>query len=257
MCAVMFVSEGAVSAKLLAQLLWGPLPDVLPTPEWRLSRPPDDPAMASDADTDSEAGKALVDRRVRARSVQAVVRKAYLGTLAEQERERRPPAAFAQAWRAHLVGLLAQESVGPPGRAPITMTGPDLDLAWRLYELTRRARQDVIERATTTPSRGVQRGRRVPTFEFSIVSEGESLGDVTYGICRSCGTGMLYQIEFAPDWQFCGFGRLALGQLEVRHPDLTWYTTGQFQHARGFYERYRQGSTSPWTDAQQPCPHFD
>ena len=89
MCAVMFVSEvseGAVSAKLLAQLLWGPLPDVLPTPEWRLSPPPDDPAMASDADTDPEAGKALVDRRVRAGSVQAVVRKAYLGILAEQER---------------------------------------------------------------------------------------------------------------------------------------------------------------------------
>jgi hypothetical protein len=251
------VSESAVSAKLLAQLLWGPLSDALPTPERWLSPLPDDPAMASDADIDSESGQALVDRRVRAGSVQAVVRKAYLVTLAEQERERRPPAAFAQAWRAHLVGLLAQESAGPPGRAPTTMTGSDLDLVWRLYGLARRARQDVIECATPTPSRRVQRGKRVPTFEFSIVRESESLGDVTYGICGSCGMGMLYQIEFAPDWQFCGFGRLALSQLEARHPDLTWYTTGQFQHARGFYERYRQGSTSPWTDAQQPCPHFD
>jgi hypothetical protein len=251
------VSEGVVSAKLLAQLLWGPLPDALPTPESRLSPPLHDPAMASGADTNSGSRTELVDRRVRAGAVQAVVRKAYLVTLAEQERERRPPAAFAQAWRAHLVGLLAQESTGPPGHAPITMTGSDLDLAWRLYELALRARQDVIERATPTSSRRVQRGRRVPTFEFSIVSEGESLGDVTYGICQSCGMGMLHQIEFAPDWQFCGFGRLALSQLEARHPDLTWYTTGQFQHARGFYERYRQGSTSPWTDAQQPCPHFD
>jgi hypothetical protein len=60
-----------------------------------------------------------------------------------------------------------------------------------------------------------------------------------------------------PDWQFCGFGRLALSQLEARHPDLTWYTTGQFQHARSFYERYRQSSTSPWADEQQHCPHFD
>jgi hypothetical protein len=251
------VSKGAVSAKLLAQLLWGPLPDALPIPEGRLSPPPRGSAVASDADTDPESGQALVDRRVRAGSVQAVVRKAYLGTVAEQERERRPPAAFAQAWRARLVGLLAQESAGPSGRAPITMTGSDFDLAWRLYELARRARQDAIERAAPTPSRRVQRGKRVPTFEFSIVSKGESLGDVTYGICQSCGMGMLYQIEFAPDWQFCGFGCLALSQLEARHPDLTWYTTGQFQHARGFYERYRQGSTSPWTDAQQPCPHFD
>lgn len=251
------VSEGVVSAKLLAQLLWRPLPDAIPAFEWWLSAPPDDSAMASNADTDPESGQALVERRVRTGAVQAVVRKAYLATVAEQERQRRPPAAFAQAWRARLVGLLAQESASPPGHAPITMTGSDLDLAWRLYELARRARQDVIERATPTPSRQVQRGRRVPTFEFSIVSEGESLGDVTYGICRSCRAGMLYQIEFAPDWQFCGFGRLALSQLEIRHPDLTWYTTGQFQHARGFYERYRQSSASPWTEAQQPCPHFD
>ena len=157
------VSEGAVSAKLLAQLLWGPLPGALPTRVVAFP-PPDDPAMASDADTDSESGQALVDRRVRAGAVQAVVRKAYLATVAEQERERRPPAAFAQAWRAHLVGLLAEESAGPPGHAPMTMTGPDLDLAWRLYELARRARQDVIERATPTPSRRVQRGKRVPTF---------------------------------------------------------------------------------------------
>jgi hypothetical protein len=58
---------------------------------------------------------------------------------------------------------------------------------------------------------------------------------------------LLYKIEFSPDWQFCGLGRLALNQLESRHPELMWYTTGQFKHARGFYERYRQGSSSPWT----------
>jgi hypothetical protein len=68
---------------------------------------------------------------------------------------------------------------------------------------------------------------------------------------------MLYKIEFAPDWQACGFGRLALSRLEARHPDLTWCTTGQFSDAKGFYDRYRQGSTSPWTDDQSPCPHFD
>lgn len=250
------VSGGEVSAELLARLLWRPLPDALPTFEWWLF-PSRDPAVAWAEDADPESEQAQVDRRVRVGSIQALVRKAYLATVAEQDEEHRHPASFAQAWRAHLVGLLAQESANPPGRAPMKIAGSDLDLAWRLYELARRARQNAIERATPTPSQQVQRGKQVPTFEFSIVSEGESLGDVTYGICRSCGTGMLYRIEFAPDWQFCGFGRLALSQLEARHPDLTWYTTGQFQHARSFYERYRQSSTSPWADDQQPCPHFD
>jgi hypothetical protein len=37
---------------------------------------------------------------------------------------------------------------------------------------------------------------------------------------------------------------------------MTWYTTGQFNHARGFYDRYRQGSGNPWTAMQHPCPHF-
>ena len=97
----------------------------------------------------------------------------------------------------------------------------------------------------------------MPTYEFSIVSDGSSLGDVTYGVCRSCRTGLLYKIGFPDEWQFCGFGRLALSQLEARHPDLTWYTTGQSRHARGFYDRYRQGSTSPWTARPHPCPHFD
>ena len=254
----MFVSEvsgGEVSAELLARLLWQPLPDALPAFESWLFPPPDAPISVTE--TDPASGEAQADRRVRAMSVQALVRKAYLATVAEQEREHRSPASFAQAWRAHLVGLLAQDNADRPGRAYMEINGSDLDLAWRLYELARRTRQDVIERATPTPSRRVQRGKRVPTFAFSIVSEGESLGDVSYGICRSCRMGMLYQIEFAPDWQFCGFGRLALSQLEARHPDLTWYTTAQFQHARGFYERYRQSSTSPWADEQQPCPHFD
>jgi hypothetical protein len=73
-----------------------------------------------------------------------------------------------------------------------------------------------------SPSRRVQRGQPVPTFEFSIVSDGETLGDVTYGICASCRTGLLYKIGFPTDWQFCGLGRLALRQLEARHPGLIW-----------------------------------
>jgi hypothetical protein len=37
---------------------------------------------------------------------------------------------------------------------------------------------------------------------------------------------------------------------------LTWYTTGQYESAQSFYERYRKDSGSPWTDKQCPCPHF-
>lgn len=77
-----------------------------------------------------------------------------------------------------------------------------------------------------------------------------------YGTCQPCRVGLLYKITFSPDWQFCGLGRLALSQLEDRHADLTWYTTGQLSHARGFYDRYRRRSTSPWTTSQHPCPHF-
>jgi hypothetical protein len=96
----------------------------------------------------------------------------------------------------------------------------------------------------------------VQTCEFAIASEGVSLGEVTYGICPPCRIGLLYKIEFPPDWQFCGFGRAALRQIENRHPDLTWYTTGQLGPAAGFYNRYRLESRSPWTAEQHPCPHF-
>ncbi|MGI8336697.1 hypothetical protein ACRYCC_42705 [Actinomadura scrupuli] len=51
--------------------------------------------------------------------------------------------------------------------------------------------------------------------------------EVKYGICPSCHIGLLYKIGFPADWQFSGLGRLALDQLEARHPGLTWYTTAQ------------------------------
>ena len=143
------------------------------------------------------------------------------------------------------------------GWRPVTVADlVDADLAWSLYELASRARQDAIEQAAATLSRRVQCGQQVPTFEFSIVSDGDSLGDVTYGTCEPCGGGLLYKIGFPDDRQFCGLGRLALSKLEARHPDLTWYTTSQFKHAQGFYDRYRQGSSSPWTPMDRPCAHF-
>ncbi len=233
---------------LMVRLLWDPLPETLPPPGRRRFPWLRDLAAAVTASMAPMSEQERVNRRVGRGAVQALVREAYQATIAEQDSEHRPPAAFTQAWHAHLAGLLDQGSPDLPG---------DTDLAWRLYELASRARQDAIENATATPSRGVHRGQHVSAFGFSIASSGESLGDIAYGICQTCRVGLLYKIGFPDEWQFCGLGRLALSQLEARHPDVTWYTTGQFKHARGFYDRYRQGSGSPWTAEDQPCPHFD
>lgn len=240
----------------LFRLLWDPLPDVLPSADRRrFSWLRDLVSEISRASTPlSEQEK--VDRRVRRGAVQALVQEAYRATVAEQDEEHRAPASFSQAWQAHLAGLLDQPSVDLDGWGPIEVTQADISLAWSLYELASRARHDAIQRAAASPSRPAWRGQQVPTFEFSIISDGDALGDVAYGVCQPCRVGLLYKIEFSPDWQFCGFGRLALSQLEGRHPDLTWFTTGQFSHAKGFYDRYRQDSISPWTTDQHPCPHF-
>jgi hypothetical protein len=198
----------------------------------------------------------LVSYRVRRGAVQALVREAYQAVIAEQDGAHRPPAAFAQAWRARLAMLLDQAVVDVDGWGLISIADLDMDLVWSLFEAASEARQRTIEHAIATRSRRVQRGQDVPTFEFEVTGDGESLGEVIYGICEPCRVGLLYKIEFPPHWQFCGLGRLALNQLETWHPDLMWYTTGQFKHARGFYERYRQDSSGLWTSNQHPCAHF-
>jgi hypothetical protein len=242
---------------LPSRLLSDPLPDPLPSPgRGRFHRLR--ALLAANMTAPRLPAEELVDRRVRRGEVQALVREAYQATVAEQDSAHRKPAEFAEAWRAHLVCLLDQDSVDVPGWSLITTADLDTSLAWRLYEGASYARRHAVEHAKLTRS---QRARWAETqaqvFEFAIVSEGETLGEVRYGICPACGTGLLYKVSFDPDFQFCGLGRLALGQLEARHPGLTWYTTGQFKHARGFYDRYRQDSDSPWTDKQHPCSHFD
>ena len=240
---------------LMVRLLWDPLPDTLMSGGRRRFWQRHELA-AMTASTGSVSIEEQVDRRVRGRAVQALVRAAYLAAVAEQDSEHRPPSAFAEAWRAHLAGLLDRDNAELADWGPVKAADLDSELVWSLYELASRARRDAIEHAVAAPSRGVQRGRQVLAFEFSIVSDGDSLGDVTYGTCTSCGVGLLYKIGFPDDWQFCGLGRLALSQLEARHPDLTWHTTGQPKNARGFYDRYRQTSGSPWTPMDCPCAHF-
>jgi hypothetical protein len=244
---------------LLTQLLWDPLPDSLPAAKPRRFARLRDVAKGLTAEVarPQASAKEIVDRRVPRGFVQALVLDAYQVTLAEQDGVHRRPAAFANAWRNHLTTLLDQPTIELHGWGPRTTADIDANLIWNLYEAASYARSYAIEHAAATKSKRVQRGQQVPTFEFSIVGDGSALGDVIYGICIPCHVGLLYKIGFPTDWQFSGLGRLALGQLEARHPDLTWYTTGQYKHARGFYDRYRRESASPWTANQHPCQHFD
>jgi hypothetical protein len=244
---------------LPSRLLWDPLPDPLPSPgsgRFRWLR--DLRASIAANMTAPQSEEELVERRVRRGAVQALVREAYQATIAEQDDAHRKPAEFAGAWRTHLTSLLEQDSIDLPGWSVITTADLDLSFVWRLFEAASYARQHAIEHAKPTCSKRAQIARtKAQIFDFAIVADGETLGEIQYGICPPFAAGLLYKISFDPDFQFCGLGRLALDQLETRHPGLTWYTTGQFKDARGFYDRYRQRSDSPWTDRQHPCPHFD
>lgn len=199
-----------------------------------------------------------IERRVRRGAMQAIVREAFQQTVAEQDSEHRGPAEFADAWKARLIALLAMPTVEVSGWAEINTADLDTGLGWNLYAAAGHARSEAIAQAKATPSR--RRGAHdAPTvsYEFSIAADGDgSRGRVQYAICEPCGVGLLKKISFSPEWQFCGFGTLALRELETRHVGLTWYTSGQYAYAKGFYARYRQGSDSPWTEKQRPCPHF-
>src|SRR6266545_5711765 len=246
---------------LPSQLLWDPLPDDgrLPVAKYRRFHRLRDVAgaMTGYAAVSRLPVAELVDRRVRRGAVQSLVRETFEMTVAEQESAHRGPAEFARAWRERLASRLDQARIDIPEWGSITIADLDTEYARRLYEAASHARRLASEYAKAARSRRVRWGDlQVQTFEFAVVSEGATLGQVRYGICPPCDVGLLYKISFSPDWQFCGLGRLALAQMEARHPDLNWYTTGQFTHARGFYDHYRQGSDSPWTPSQHPCPHF-
>ena len=129
-------------------------------------------------------------------------------------------------------------------------------LAWEIFDLGCQSRQEAIKNAVMSQTVRTERGQPVPTFQVSITSEDTSLGDVIFGVCRQCRIGLLYKISIDSEWHCCGFGRRALSHLETLHPNLTWYTTAQYQSARAFYDRYRQDSNSPWAENQRPCPHF-
>lgn len=207
-----------VSARLLVQLLWDPLPDALPASGHRRFARVRELAAEIIAVTAPVTGQEQVDRCVRRGAVQALVRAAYQSTVAKQESEHRPPAAFAEAWHDHLADLLNLAQPDLPGWGPITIADLDIDLAWSLYQLASRARLNAVDHARAAPSRRVQRGQHIPTFEFAIVSDGESLGDVTYGISQACRAGLLYKIEFAPDWRSAVSGAWRLASSKIATP---------------------------------------
>ncbi|WP_043637228.1 hypothetical protein [Nonomuraea candida] len=243
---------------MLVRLLWKPLPE-----SWPESASPRPAGLRGLVAWVRELAEGVpqhddVERRVRRGAMQAIVREAFQQTVAEQDSEPREPAAFAEAWRARLAALLARETVEVTGWGEIIIAELDTELGWSLYAAASRARAETIALAAATPSRrrGADDGP-TPSYEFSIAADGDgSLGRVQYAICEPCGVGLLKKISFSSEWHCCGFGTLALRELEIRHPALTWYTTGQYAHARGFYDRYRHSSDSPWTAQQHPCPHF-
>jgi hypothetical protein len=240
----------------LTQWLWQPLPDSLPPPRQRKLRALR--TVGSRIAVQTELARLSLQqqtsRLVRRGAVQAIVRNAYQATVAEQDREHRPPDAFTRTWREHLVALLVPEVAQLNGWGPITVV--DDTLAWNLFELASQARHEAIDSAKATASETVDRRESVATVEFKVTADGEELGAVSYGVCDACRIGLLYKIGFPADWQFCGLGRLALGELEARHPEVIWYTAGQLVDARGFYDRYRRSSRSPWTTNHLPCEHF-
>lgn len=188
-------------------LLWDPLPGSLPAAPGRFRRLRHLAALVTTATTAAGlSAQGRVDRRVRRGAVQALVRAAYLATVAEQDAEHRGPDMFARAWHAHLASLLEQDKVEVTGWSEITIADLDVEdteLAWSLYEAAGRARKQTIENASATPSRPIPVGSPpASAFTFEIVGDTDgTLGDVKYGVCPSCRIGLLYNIGFAPDWQ--------------------------------------------------------
>lgn len=241
---------------LLDDLLWDGLPDPLPRLERQRSSWWQELVAAVKTRASPMSEQEKFERRVRRDGIQAVVRHAFQATVAEQDNEHRSPEAFAEAWRLHLSNLLEPITIEISGWSTITVSEDDVRLSWEIFDLGCRGRQEAINNAVMTKAARTERGQPVPTFGFSITSQGTSLGDVIFGCCDECRVGLLYKISIDSEWHCCGFGRRALRHLEGMHPNLAWYTTAQYGWARAFYDRYRQDSSSPWEENQRPCPHF-
>lgn len=230
------------------ELLYDPLPDRLPfeKPQWR------EGWFAVIIAAVTKPAEPISDEVYQQRvNAQKLIRTAYSEVLADQEASRYKPAEFERAWRERLARMFDQHAEARAGE-------PDTEFMWRLFDAMSKARRDMINRACTTTSKPIRMTSEAATrtFGFKIVAGSEELGVVRYGICELCQVGFLYKISFPPDWQYCGLGRRALSEMERRHPNVCWYTTGQFEWVQGFYRKYRADSKSPWTANKHPCAHY-
>lgn len=196
---------------------------------------------------------------MRKAAAQALVADAFRNTVAAQDETRRRLPDFNQAWKTRLAALLNQAVVVIAGWSELHIPSDvDVDFAWKLFTEAAKARQHTIDHATITRSRKYRLSARdeFQTYRFTVRSDESDLGEVKYSVCQPCQVGLLRNIEFPPDWQFCGLGTRSLRELEARHSDLDWYTTGQHGWARSFYDQYREHSQNLWIQLQRPCPHF-
>ena len=200
----------------------------------------------------------LVRLRVRRGIVQGIVRDAYLATVASQDREHRQPREFTEAWRANLASALESADVDLSGSGPEALTADDTDLAWKLYEAASRGREEALGHVRLKHSQLPRMGSlksadlRGHGHERRRGTRGSQVRDLLPVRRRPTAKDQL-----RPGLAVLRAGPAILNELEALHPSLTWYTTAQLKDARGFYERYRQNSSSPWTDRQHPCLHFD
>ncbi|MGY0236564.1 hypothetical protein [Longispora urticae] len=196
------------------------------------------------------------DGRMCRAAAQALVREAFRKTLAAQDDAHLRPDAFTRAWKDEVKQLLGQPAAEIDGWGEVDVSRLDIEFVWELFDAASSARHRTISQAKPGPSKPYKVDVEAETFHFIIDGDEErDLGEVKYGVCQLCGTGLLYKISFSPEWQYSGLGTLALDELQARHPHLTWYTTGQYAWSKGFYDRYRRRNSSPWVPGKV-CPHF-
>lgn len=177
------------------------------------------------------------------------VRDLYNEQLADQDEYRLKPDLFADAVREWLSEALLNQP-----------DDVDEHRAWRLLEAALAERARWISTAQFGRDQAQHPGRDAPRcvqrFEFLILVEGEQCGNVTYTVCIGCGHGVLDNITVDAPIGCAGVGRRALDELQRRWTGFEFNTTGQRSTAKGFYDRYRTTSPSPWRPRRDGCPHL-
>jgi hypothetical protein len=178
------------------------------------------------------------------------VREIYHQQLYENDELRLKPEQFA-----HAVGGRLDEALS---HAPPEVD-PHVARALLEHALAERARwiinasfiSDQPQRRMSSDPPSINR------YDFKIQSDDRhSLGNVTYRVCTRCQQGVLDNIAVDAEIGCGGVGQRALDELQRRWAGYELNTTGQRSTARGFYERYRMTSPSPWRYELNGCPHL-